>query len=764
MHNKSVTHLLSFISVGILVVACAPTVTPVPSAQPPTAEPNAAPVSASDIVGITWQWAELVEAEPAGRSVVADPENYTLALMPGGTASVKADCNQVSWPYTLEGSKLAFDALFATTLVSCPPGSLYDQYLKLLGNDGTVALESGQLVLELNNDAGRMVFDNSGPAQAAGQGSQADVVTGTVVAEGNPTLPQGAMLEVRVEDASLADAPATQIGGVIQEISSFPAAFEAPYNARQVKPDNSYVLTVRVTDASGSLIYINTQVINVLTQGFPARDVEVLVEPVGAPAPAGDELLGQWQWVRSSYSNDTETIADDPSRYTVEFRADGTLGIRADCNQLSWTYTREGNSLTIGALGSTTLAQCPPDSLEQQFRQDLSEVAGYVTNEGNLVLNLMADAGNMIFQPAATSPGESMRIDPRSVSIDMVGLPWVWQANLVPATPYDSSQPPGPRGLPEHIQINFTGDPTARISPEERQPGDPVLYIIPVEAYRRMYEENGDQGVAVAIEMQLEMLANRPESFPKNGVAVLPIEEVAGHNDLTVQGSYPDLGAFGGLRFVGRFAQDANPVTNEGLRYIFQGYAGEASEYLIAFFYPVSTSKLPDSVAEVPASEQASVTEDPELYLNEKADGLNSLAPSDWEPDLSLLDSVIGSLRFETGASGGDLLGQWQWLRSTYSDDTEIIVDDPSRYTVEFMVDGTLAVRADCNQLSSTYTQDGNSLTIDAFGPTTLALCPPDSLDQRFLRDLSDVAEYTMNEGNLVLNLRADAGNMVFGK
>ena len=51
---------------------------------------------------------------------------------------------------------------------------------------------------------------------------------------------------------------------------------------------------------------------------------------------------------------------------------------------------------------------------------------------------------------------------------------------------------------------------------------------------------------------------------------------------------------------------------------------------------------------EVPTSEQASATEDPELYLNEKADMLNGLSTSDWEPDLSLLDSVLGSLRFET--------------------------------------------------------------------------------------------------------------------
>ena len=39
--------------------------------------------------------------------------------------------------------------------------------------------------------------------------------------------------------------------------------------------------------------------------------------------------------------------------------------------------------------------------------------------------------------------------------MNTLGLPYSWQANCVAATPYDKSTPPGPVGLPEHIQINF---------------------------------------------------------------------------------------------------------------------------------------------------------------------------------------------------------------------------------------------------------------------------------------------------------------------
>ena len=57
--------------------------------------------SPGEITGIQWQWAEPTETEPASQSVVPDPENYVLVLNADGSASIKADCNQVIWTYTL---------------------------------------------------------------------------------------------------------------------------------------------------------------------------------------------------------------------------------------------------------------------------------------------------------------------------------------------------------------------------------------------------------------------------------------------------------------------------------------------------------------------------------------------------------------------------------------------------------------------------------------------------------------------------------------
>ena len=122
--------------------------------------------SADEITGIQWQWAQLTETEPASQSVVPDPENYVMVLNADGTVNLKADCNMVGWTYTLEGTSLAFNTLGPSTLAFCGEDSSDTIFLEKLGKGGTVSLEDGRLVLALNENAGQMVFDNGGPAEA----------------------------------------------------------------------------------------------------------------------------------------------------------------------------------------------------------------------------------------------------------------------------------------------------------------------------------------------------------------------------------------------------------------------------------------------------------------------------------------------------------------------------------------------------------------------------------------------------------------------
>jgi heat shock protein HslJ len=160
--------------------------------------------SPGEITGIQWQWAQLTETEPASQSVVPDPENYVLVLNADGSANIKADCNMVIWSYTLEGTSLTFNTLGPSTLAFCGEDSSDQQFLDLLGKGGTVSLDNGRLVLELNDNAGLMVFDNGGPAETAPEtmpetgGASLIVPWAATVLAGLAALGTGAALRRRV--------------------------------------------------------------------------------------------------------------------------------------------------------------------------------------------------------------------------------------------------------------------------------------------------------------------------------------------------------------------------------------------------------------------------------------------------------------------------------------------------------------------------------------------------------------------------------------
>ena len=248
--------------------------------------------------------------------------------------------------------------------------------------------------------------------------------------------------------------------------------------------------------------------------------------------------------------------------------------------------------------------------------------------------------------PAQPTASFCETIDPSQFTMNTLGLPYSWQANCVPATPYDKSTPPGPTGLPEHIQINFGSE-----NPANRQPNDPVIYIIPKQDYIDLWTAAGDNTVADRMSQLEALVKAQGANMPSSGMPVLPLEQAPATNDLAVQGKYLDFGTWSGIRFVGRFSQGPNPVTstNPQLFYIFQGFAGAQDEYFVAFFYPVTTPFLPPTAAGVSAEEMKRVDADPTAYMQERIAFLNGLNSMSWVPDLTTLDAVLASIEY-TGA------------------------------------------------------------------------------------------------------------------
>lgn len=124
-----------------------------------TDEPPAA--SAPGLQGAVWQWT----ASTFNDGTVLtpnDPARYTLEFLPEGNALAQADCNFGTGLYKVAGAWLTIGAIGATKL-ACPADSLASAFLAQLTNVEGFALEGGELILRLKEDAGEMRLE----AQAA---------------------------------------------------------------------------------------------------------------------------------------------------------------------------------------------------------------------------------------------------------------------------------------------------------------------------------------------------------------------------------------------------------------------------------------------------------------------------------------------------------------------------------------------------------------------------------------------------------------------
>ena len=148
----------------------------------------------------------------------------------------------------------------------------------------------------------------------------------------------------------------------------------------------------------------------------PAAIAQTIEQPIESGLPG--EV---WHLQEVQYSNDETLTIEESYKYTLEFEFDGRMLLRADCNFGSGNYTRSEDQLDL-ELGLLTRAACPPDSYSDRYLSDLSQVASYRLDDGDLYLSLEADGGVLVFSPTPTP------IQPLPLSADepttLVGPVW----------------------------------------------------------------------------------------------------------------------------------------------------------------------------------------------------------------------------------------------------------------------------------------------------------------------------------------------------
>jgi|SwirhirootsSR2_FD_contig_81_610432_length_1132_multi_10_in_0_out_0_1 hypothetical protein len=93
-------------------------------------------------------------------------------------------------------------------------------------------------------------------------------------------------------------------------------------------------------------------------------------------------------------------------------------------------------------------------------------------------------------QQAAPAPASSSTgTHPAQFRLDTQRLTSAWRPVLAPATGYGASQPPDPV-----VCRSTSGFGAASVA--ERQPGMPVMYIIPIDAYQQLWNEAGNSAEA----------------------------------------------------------------------------------------------------------------------------------------------------------------------------------------------------------------------------------------------------------------------------
>ncbi|SFL35192.1 YbaY family lipoprotein [Shimia haliotis] len=209
-------------------------------------------------------------------------------------------------------------------------------------------------------------------------------------------MPEGALVEVSLQDISLADAPSQELATVvIRPEGQVPVDYRMAYDSAMVRSGHRYAVQAKII-VDGQVAWRTTQVFAALTEDAPER-VDVMLEKAAGMVKNSvpDALtLGSYLVV----AIDGVEVQGSPVP-EMEFGADGRVSGSSGCNRFNGSVTVDGSALSFGPLASTRMAcPAPLDAQERAFFGALERVAGFdveggvalVDGAGNEVIRLMA--------------------------------------------------------------------------------------------------------------------------------------------------------------------------------------------------------------------------------------------------------------------------------------------------------------------------------------------------------------------------------------
>ena len=399
---------------------------------------------ATSLLGTDWEALMYNNGKGGYTSVLLNTE-ITALFGEDGSLTGSAGCNNYTTSYELDSRGNSARGAISigpsvTTRMFCgePEGTMDQESAYLRALESAVAYEIRGQELELSNSEGtRMVtyvaksessgidedmLKNMAYSSQWGESGTVELTDGEYRVQAAPGSASEIVVQIvePIAHGELNGQPAAAVvlassgggSGTFMDLAVVVAQDGQPVNVastslgdrtqiKSVTIENNYIVVDMVTHGPDDPMCCPTQ------QAVKTYDLEgdQLVE-VSSKGTSGNQTLtgAVWQWT-AFVDPLRKTTVDDPSQYTVEFRADGSVSAKADCNQGNGTYTAEndekGSSGSIDIeIMAMTMAMCPPESLSDQFVQYLNEAAIYFLEGENLYLDLPADSGTMIFAPA----------------------------------------------------------------------------------------------------------------------------------------------------------------------------------------------------------------------------------------------------------------------------------------------------------------------------------------------------------------------------
>jgi putative lipoprotein len=218
------------------------------------------------------------------------------------------------------------------------------------------------------------------------------VLRGTVAYRERMALPPGAIVEVKLLDVSLADAPSRTIAETRVSGRRIPAPWALRYDSRRIEPRHSYALQARITHR-GQLLFITTERHSVFTGGPDKTDIWVQrVSGDDRPHTAAPSPVGSWRLASLGGKDVPASITT-----SLEIAADGKVSGRGGCNGFGGNAMLKGRTIRFSRMVSTMMV-CAPDVMAQErgFLDGLGKVRRWDIHRGSGLLALLDGRGRAI--------------------------------------------------------------------------------------------------------------------------------------------------------------------------------------------------------------------------------------------------------------------------------------------------------------------------------------------------------------------------------